>query len=60
MPLSCASTNQWRPSSIGSTRGARSLHFKGACADQSSWGQYVRSMWLSPEMSVRDMAGSFG
>src|SRR2546426_1618459 len=55
IPLSCASTNQCRPSSSSSTRGTRSFHFPGACDDQRSGGRYVRSMWLSPEMSVEVM-----
>src|SRR2546425_769428 len=52
IPLSCASTNQCRPSSSSSSRGTRSFHFPGACDDQRSGGRYVRSMWLSPEMSL--------
>jgi len=39
MPLSCASTNQWQPSSSSSTRGTSSFHFDGACDDQRSGGQ---------------------
>ena len=50
IPRSCASTNQCRPSSSSSTRGARSFHFAGACENHRSGGQYVRSMWLSPEI----------
>src|SRR5436309_11860629 len=52
MPLSWASTNQWQPSSSSSTRGTMSFHFPGACDDQRSGGRYVRSMWLSPEISL--------
>ncbi len=44
MPRSTASTNQWQPSSSSSTRGTRSFHLAGACEDQRSGGQYVRSM----------------
>ena len=44
IPLSWASTNQWRPSSSSSTRGTSSFHLDGACADHSSGGQYVKSM----------------
>ena len=39
IPLSCASTNQWRPSSSSSTRGTCSFHLDGACADHRSGGQ---------------------
>src|SRR6266478_3157522 len=55
IPLSCASTNQCRPSSSSSTRGTRSFHFPGACDDQRSGGRYVRSMWLSPEIRLYGM-----
>src|SRR5262249_45521519 len=51
IPWSCPSTNQWQPSSSSSTRGTRSRHLTGAWDDQRSGGQYVRSMWLSPEIS---------
>src|SRR5262249_61009638 len=60
MPLSCASTNQCSPSSSSSTRGAWSFHLAGACEDHRSGGQYVRSMWLSPEIRRSSMARSFG
>ncbi len=39
IPWSWPSTNQWRPSSSSSTRGARSFHLAGACDDQRSGGQ---------------------
>src|SRR6266481_6799866 len=58
IPLSCASTNQWSPSSFSSTRGASSFHLSGACDDHKSGGRYVRSMWLSPEINFSGMAGS--
>src|SRR5690554_7155201 len=58
--LSCASTNQWDPSSCSSTRRTSSFHLDGAWLAHRSCGQLELLMWFSPETSLSCMDALLG